>query len=60
MYLDNNIRHNIVFTVNLLVRYSVAPTMQEWNERCLTIFTWYTSSESFLSEKSGSEHLWLC
>jgi hypothetical protein len=27
MYLINNTRPNIVFSVNLLVRYSVAPTM---------------------------------
>jgi hypothetical protein len=31
MYLANNTRLNIAFTVNLLVRYSVAPTMRHWN-----------------------------
>jgi hypothetical protein len=31
MYFDNNIRPDIAFAVNLLVRYSVAPTMHHWN-----------------------------
>jgi hypothetical protein len=31
MYLANNIRPNIAFAVNLLVRYSVTPTMCHWN-----------------------------
>jgi hypothetical protein len=31
MYLANNTRLNIAFAVNLLVRYSVAPTMRHWN-----------------------------
>jgi hypothetical protein len=31
MYLVNNIRPDIAFTVILLARYSVAPTMRHWN-----------------------------
>jgi hypothetical protein len=31
MYLANNIRPNIAFAVNLLVRYSAALTMHHWN-----------------------------
>jgi hypothetical protein len=31
MYLTNNIRPDITFTVNLLARYSAAPTMCHWN-----------------------------
>jgi hypothetical protein len=31
MYLANNTRPDIAFTVNLLIRYSVAPTMRHWN-----------------------------
>jgi hypothetical protein len=31
MYVANNIRPDIAFTVNLLVRYSVDPTMRHWN-----------------------------
>jgi hypothetical protein len=38
MYLVNNTRLDIAFTINLLVRYSVAPTMRHWNRvKCLTI-----------------------
>jgi hypothetical protein len=32
MYLANNTRPNIAFVVNLLTRYSTAPTMHHWNE----------------------------
>jgi hypothetical protein len=31
MYITNNTRLDIAFAVNLLVRYSVAPTMCHWN-----------------------------
>jgi hypothetical protein len=31
MYHINNIRYDIAFAVNLLVRYSAAPTMRHWN-----------------------------
>jgi hypothetical protein len=31
MYLANNTSPNITFTVNLLARYSVVPTMRHWN-----------------------------
>jgi hypothetical protein len=31
MYLANNTRPDIAFTVNLLARYSVAPTTCDWN-----------------------------
>jgi hypothetical protein len=31
MYLANNTRPNITFTVNLLARYSAVPTMRHWN-----------------------------
>jgi hypothetical protein len=31
MYLANNTRSDITFVVNLLVRYSAAPTMCHWN-----------------------------
>jgi hypothetical protein len=31
MYLANNTRPDIAFAVNLLVRYSVTPTMRHWN-----------------------------
>jgi hypothetical protein len=31
MYLANNTRLNIVFTVNYLARHSVATTMRHWN-----------------------------
>jgi hypothetical protein len=31
MYLVNNTRPNIAFTVNLLARYSAASTMRHWN-----------------------------
>jgi hypothetical protein len=31
MYLINNARPDITFTVNLLARYSTAPTMCHWN-----------------------------
>jgi hypothetical protein len=31
MYLANNTRPDITFAVNLLTRYSVAPTMRHWN-----------------------------
>jgi hypothetical protein len=31
MYLVNNTRPNIAFAVNLLARFSVAPTMRHWN-----------------------------
>jgi hypothetical protein len=31
MYLANNTRPDIAFTVNLLARYSAAPTMHHWN-----------------------------
>jgi hypothetical protein len=31
MYLTNNTRPDIAFAVNLLVRYSAAPTMCHWN-----------------------------
>jgi hypothetical protein len=31
MYLANNIRPNITFAVNLLVRYNAAPIMRHWN-----------------------------
>jgi hypothetical protein len=32
MYLTNNTRHNIVFTVNCLTRYSAAHIMRHWND----------------------------
>jgi hypothetical protein len=32
MYLANNTRLDIAFAVNLLARYSVAPTMHHWNK----------------------------
>ena len=32
MYLENYTRPNIVFSVNLLARYSSAPTRRHWNE----------------------------
>jgi hypothetical protein len=31
MYLTKNIRPDISFAVNLLARFSVAPTMRHWN-----------------------------
>jgi hypothetical protein len=31
MYLANNTRHDIAFAVNLLVRFSAAPTIRHWN-----------------------------
>jgi hypothetical protein len=31
MYLTNNTRPDIAFTVNLLARYNVTPTMHHWN-----------------------------
>jgi hypothetical protein len=31
MYLANNTRPDIIFAVNLLVRYSATPTMHHWN-----------------------------
>jgi hypothetical protein len=31
MYHINNIRYDIAFAVNLIVRYSAAPTMRHWN-----------------------------
>jgi hypothetical protein len=31
IYLANNTRSNIAFVVNLLARFSAAPTMQHWN-----------------------------
>jgi hypothetical protein len=31
MYLANNTRPDIAFTINLLARYSAAPTMRHWN-----------------------------
>jgi hypothetical protein len=31
MYLTNNTRPDIVFTVNLFVRFSIAPTIRHWN-----------------------------
>jgi hypothetical protein len=31
IYLANNTRPDIAFVVNLLVRYSIAPTMRHWN-----------------------------
>jgi hypothetical protein len=31
IYLANNTRPDIVFTVNLLAKYSAAPTMRHWN-----------------------------
>jgi hypothetical protein len=31
IYLANNIRPDITFAVNLLARFSVAPTMHHWN-----------------------------
>jgi hypothetical protein len=31
MYLTKNIRLDISFAVNLLARFSVAPTMRHWN-----------------------------
>jgi hypothetical protein len=32
MYLANNTRADIAFTMNYLVRHSVAPTMCHWND----------------------------
>jgi hypothetical protein len=32
MYLVNNTRADIAFSVNLLARFSVAPIMSHWNE----------------------------
>jgi hypothetical protein len=32
MYLANNTRFDIAFILNLLTRYSAAPTMRQWNE----------------------------
>jgi hypothetical protein len=31
MYLTNNTRPDIAFTVNLLARFSATPTMRHWN-----------------------------
>jgi hypothetical protein len=31
MYLANNTRPDITFAVNLLARFSAAPTMRHWN-----------------------------
>ena len=31
MYLTNNVRPNIVFSVNLLTRYGTSPTKRHWN-----------------------------
>jgi hypothetical protein len=31
MYLTNNTRLDIAFTVNLLAKYSAAPTIRHWN-----------------------------
>jgi hypothetical protein len=31
MYLANNMRSDIAFTVNCLARHSVAPTLRHWN-----------------------------
>jgi hypothetical protein len=31
MYLANNTRPDIAFAVNILTRYSAAPTMRHWN-----------------------------
>jgi hypothetical protein len=46
MYLANNTRSDIAFTVNLL--------------RCLMLSLRYTGSRSFLSEKLRYEFHWLC
>jgi hypothetical protein len=32
MYLANNTKLNIVFSVNYLTRHSAAPTMRHWND----------------------------
>jgi hypothetical protein len=32
MYLANNTRPDIAFTVNCLIRHSAAPTMRHWND----------------------------
>jgi N6-adenosine-specific RNA methylase IME4 len=32
MYLTNNTRHDIIFSVNILARYSFNPTRRHWNK----------------------------
>jgi hypothetical protein len=32
MYLANNTKHDIIFSVNILTRYSSDPTRRHWNE----------------------------
>jgi hypothetical protein len=62
MYLANNTRLDITFTVNLLVRYSAAPTMRHWNgvKNVLRYLQGTPDLSLFYLKKSKSEPHWLC
>ena len=54
MYLANNTRPNIAFSVNLLARYSPSPTKRHWNEvKHILRYLQGTIDIDFFSNKSN-------
>ena len=57
MYLANSTRSDIVFSINLLARYSFAPTRRHWNE--IKHVLWYLRGTSdmglYYSKESKSQ-----
>jgi hypothetical protein len=62
MYLANNTRLNIPFTVNLLARFSVAHTMRQWNrvKDVLRYLQGTSDLDLFYKKEIGFEPHWLC
>ena len=58
MYLTNCTRPNFVFSVNLLVRYSSAPTQRHWNDiKHILHYFQGTNYMGFYSKKSKKQLL---
>ena len=61
MYLANYTRPDIAFSINLLARYSSAPTRRHWNRiKHVLRYLRGTSDRIILFQNIGTTIVWLC